>query len=213
MLLKGETTYLLVLLHGESAPDGLKGRKKDAYSAQRFFDAIKLFEYAFAHDTVTLNTDDLIKRCLPETYAVSPDPDRTLATEILYRIEWNRAETLTLPRWQADAFALDPFPEENLVYEIRSYSAPVGTLAGFVSVMMNGEAVFSGDLIADEYTYPPTPEPTAEPIYIITEDTPSPAPDVTAAPASTPEWIPLPSDPTPAPGSWFWNLFRCNPSD
>ena len=210
---KGSTVYLLILLHGENAPDGLKGREKDQYAAQRFYDAIELFEYAFAHDTVTLNVDDLIRRCLPETYAVKPDPDRTIATEILYRIEWDDTETLTLPRWQADAFATDPFPEDNIVFTIRSYSAPVGTSAGTASVIMDGQIVFSGELIADEYAFPPTPEPTEVPVYNVTEETPSPSP------SSPSDRQPTPAAPSPTPqptqnsGSWFWNLFRCNRGD
>ena len=210
---KGETVYLLVLLHGKNAPDNVKGRDKDAYAAQRFYDAIALFEYAFEHDTVTLDAQELIRRCLPESYAVVPDPSRSLATEILYRIEWNDSETLTLPRWQADVFAQDPFPEESIVYTVDSYSALVGTVAGSASIVLNGNTVFHGDLIADDYTYPPTPEPTEEPIYVISDETPSPAPETTPpeTPSPTPNWIPVPEE-TPLPFfQWLLRLFRCSP--
>ena len=211
---KGDTIYLLVLLHGKNAPDSAKGREKDSYAAQRFYDAARLFDYVFEHDTVTLNAEDLVRRCLPETYAVSPDPDRTYATEILYRIRWNESDTLTLPRWQAELFARDPFPEEYVTVSIDSYSAPVGTVAGSAAVTFNGEIVFRGDLIADEYTYPPTPEPTEEPILIISEETPSPAPTPqTAAPSPTQEWIPIATEPPKESGSWLWRLFRCSPDD
>ena len=211
---KGDTVYLLVLLHGKNSPDNAKGREKDSYAAQRFYDAIKLFDYVFENDTVTLNAEDLTRRCLPETYAVSPDPERTFATEILYRIEWNEADTLTLPRWQAELFARDPFPEEYVSYAIDSYSASVGTVAGSAAVVFNGETVFRGDLIADEYTYPPTPEPTEEPILIISEETPSPSPTAQiSAPSPTPEWIPIATEPPKQPFSWFDRLFRCSPDD
>ncbi|MBR4905632.1 MAG: D-alanyl-D-alanine carboxypeptidase [Clostridia bacterium] len=211
---KGDTVYLLVLLHGKNAPDSAKGREKDSYAAQRFYDAIKLFDYAFENDTVTLNADDLLRRCLPETYAVSPDPERTFATEILYRIQWNEADTLTLPRWQAELFARDPFPEEYVTYSIDTYSAPVGTVAGCAAVTFNGEDVFRGELIADEYTYPPTPEPTEEPILIISEETASPDPSTqAAAPSPSPEWMPIATEPPKEAGFWFFRLFRCSPHD
>ena len=208
---KGETVHLLVLLHGENAPGDAKGRDKDKYSAQRFYDAAALFEYAFEHDVVTIDVQDLIDRCLPETYAVVPDPARTLATEILYRIEWDQSETLTLPRWQAEQFAADPFPEDRLVYTIDSYSVPVGEKAGSVSVLSDGKAVFSGKLIVDEYAYPPTPEPTEEPVYVVTDADETPAPTGTLqTPEPTQGWIPVP-DPTPAPEPWYVRLFRCTP--
>lgn len=205
---KGDTVYLLVLLHGTNAPGDVKGRETDAYAAQRFYDAITLFEYAFEHDTVTLDANELKKRCLPESYAVTPDPSRSLATEILYHIEWDDTDTLTLPRWQADAFAQDPFPEESVVFSIDSYSVPVGTSAGSASVVLNGKTVFHGELIAEDYTYPPTPEPTEEPIYFISEETASPAPET---PAATTEWVSISDEPKPSYGSWFLRLFRCVP--
>lgn len=206
---KEDTVYILILLHGKNAPESLTGRDKDAYAAQRFYDAIKLFEYAFEHDTVTLDAQELIKRCLPESYAVSPDPSRSLATEILYRIEWDATETLTLPRWQADLFAKDPFPEDSVVYSVDSYSAPIGSVAGSASVVLNGQTVFRGDLIADDFTYPPTPEPTEEPIFIISDETASPAPQT---PEATPEWIPIATEPPTPSGSWLFRLFRCVPN-
>lgn len=211
---RGDTIYLLVLLHGKNAPDNAKGREKDSYAAQRFYDAIKLFDYVFENDTVTLNADDLVRRCLPDTYAVSPDPSRSFATEILYRIRWNDADTLTLPRWQAELFARDPFPEKYVTYSIDTYTAPVGTVAGSAAVTFNGEIVFRGDLIADEYTYPPTPEPTEEPILIITVETPemTPTPQP-GSPSPTPEWIPIATEPPRQPFSWFYRLFRCSPDD
>lgn len=211
---RGDTVYLLILLHGKNAPDNAKGREKDSYAAQRFYDAIKLFDYVFENDTVTLNAGDLVRRCLPDTYAVSPDPARSFATEILYRIQWNDADTLTLPRWQAGLFARDPFPEEYVTCSIDTYTAPVGTVAGSAAVTFNGEIVFRGDLIADEYTYSPTPEPTEEPILIITVETPemTPTPQP-GSPSPTPEWIPIATEPPRQPFSWFYRLFRCSPDD
>ena len=106
-----------------------------------------------------------------------------------------------LPRWQADAFASDPFPEENLQYNVTSYFTPVGNVAGSVSIVMDDETVFSGSLIVEEYDYPPTPEPTAMPTYQIVEETPEP----TA--------FPLPTDePENTPPASIWNFFRCNPN-
>lgn len=211
---KGDTTYILVLLHGKNAPENAKGLEKDKYAAQRFYDAIELFEYAFEHDTVTLDAIELIRRCLPESYAVKPRSDQTFATEILYRIDWDKAETLTLPRWQADAFARDPFPEEYVAYSIDSYSAAIGAVAGSAVVTMNGRTVFHGDLIADDYTYPPTPEPTEEPIYIVSEETPNATiPSASASPAPTPQWVPIATEPPKSVGTWFFNLFRCSPDN
>ena len=157
--------------------------------------------------------EDLVRLCLPETYAISPDPDRTYATEILYRIQWNDTDSLTLPRWQAELFARDPFPEEYVTVSVDSYSAPVGTIAGSASVVFNGEVVFRGDLIADEYTFPPTPEPTEEPIFIVSEETPAPSPTPqSASPSPTPEWIPIATEP-PKQNGWLFRLFRCSPDD
>lgn len=211
---KGDTVYLLVLLHGKNAPDNAKGREKDSYAAQRFYDAIKLFDYVFEQDTMTLNAEDLVRRCLPVTYAVSPDPERTFATEILYNIQWDASDTLTLPRWQAELFARDPFPEEYVSFTIDSYSAPVGTVAGSACVVFNGEVVFRGEVIADEYTYPPTPEATEEPIFIISDELPDNTPGAqTELPSAMPEWIPIATEPPRQPFSWFYRLFRCSPDD
>ncbi len=198
---RNNTTYLVVLLHGENAPDGKQGLEKDKYSIQRFYDAIRLFDYAFRNDTVTLTIDDIIDLCLPDTYSVTLDQNLYGAKAVLYRIEWDHDSTLTLPRWQADAFALDPFPEELLQYDVRSYYAPVGTKAGTVSIAFENEIAFTADLIVDEYNYPPTPVPTAQPTYLIIEETSTPAEPV--QPTASPS-------PTPAP--WYANLFRCIPN-
>lgn len=204
---RSDTIYLLVLLRGENAPAGKAGLEKDKYAVQRFYDAIRIFDYAFRNDTVTLTIEDLMKRCLPETYAIELDPHRYGAKAALYRIEWDTEATLTLPRWQAGTFALDPFPEENLQYSIRSYCAQVGTKAGTVSIAFENEIVFTADLIVEEYEYPPTPEPTAEPVYEIIEVTPEPTvvPEPSEAVGTE---TPVVEDP---PFS-FWSLLRCNPN-
>ncbi len=208
---RNDTTYLLVLLHGENAPAGKEGLEKDQYTVQRFYDAIRLFDYAFRNDTVTLTVEDLIDRCLPETYAVTLDPHQYGAKAALYRIEWDREATLVLPRWQADAFACDPFPEENLQYQIKSFFAPIGTKAGTVSIAFENEIVFTADLIAEEYDYPPTPEPTAVPVYEIIEEIPEtsvyPFPLQADDSSGTQEQVIVET-----PFS-FWSLFRCNPHD
>ena len=205
---RNNTTYLLVLLNGTNAPSGVTGLEKDIYSAQRFYDAIELFNYVFANDTVTVDVDDLIDRCLPETYAITPDPSVSLASEALYRIEWDPAASETMLRWQAGAFLSDPFPEEYLTYRIDSPNAPIGTKAGTVVVSMSGRTVFWGDLIAEDYTYPPTPEPSAVPVYPVMEETPSPVtpelPDAPSSPDLTPIGTPQPERP------WYWFLFRCS---
>ncbi len=205
---RNDTTYVLVLLHGTAAPDGVKGRAKDLYAAQRFFDAIALFDYAFQNDTVTVDVDDLIDRCLPETYAITPDPRKTVATEALYRIEWDRSDSLVLPRWQVDVLLKDPIPESLLSYSIDAYTAPVGEKAGTVTIELNGQTVFSGDLIVEEYTFPPTPEPTATPYFIVTDETPAApsSPDGSSTPE--PSWIPVESA-QPQTKSGFWSFLRC----
>lgn len=199
---RNRTTYILVLLHGKNAPASATGLDKDQYSAQRFFDAAKLFDYAFSEDIVSVSVQDLIDRCLPETYAVDLDPAQYAAKAALYRIDWDADATLLLPRWQAEAFATDPFPEDNLTYTITSYLAPVGAKAGTVSIEFDGESVFRADLIVDEYDYPPTPSPTPQPTYLIVETTP----ETSAHPVPT-------EAPTQQPLAWLWGLLRCNPSD
>lgn len=202
---RNETTYILVLLHGENAPAGVKGRDKDLYSAQRFFDAIELFEYAFQNDKVTVSVSDLVERCLPDTYAVSFEPGTHVAAAALYRIEWDSSAELILPRWKADAFLQDPFPSSYLEYSIENRTASVGSKAGTVYVRIHGEPVFSGDLIVDEYDMPPTAAPTAVPSYDVRIETPDATPDI--APVSTPSLVPS------AQSSWsFWDLFRCSPN-
>lgn len=234
---KGGVTYIAVLLHGESAPEDVRGREKDLYSAQRFYDAIDLFEYAFANDMVVIDAESLRDRCLPDTIAVIPDPPDRFISEALYSIEWDEGEMLTVPRWQAGILNRDPLPEDLLTYEIESFSVPIGEIAGTASITVDGNAVFSGSLIAEDYTYPPTPAPTQEPVYIITDETaeptdapvtvpptgavltlpPSPVPSERASDAPATEWIPVPSSAPSASekassGS-CWNFFRCNPSD
>jgi D-alanyl-D-alanine carboxypeptidase len=214
---RGDTTYILILLHGDNAPDGVRGREKDLYSAQRFYDAIALFEYAFEHDTVSVDAAYLHDRCLPDTYAYIPDPKDTLIREALYSIDWHDDRPLILPRWQADLLFTDPFPEENLLYSVDDLNASIGETAGTVSVCVNGYPVLTGDLIAEDYTYPPTPAPTEEPHYTIEDETPAPA--LTASPESTPvpvspsvpETFPMPAPIHNGP-SWFERLFRCAPA-
>ena len=208
---RGETTYLLVLLHGKNAPDGVSGQKKDSYAVQRFIDAAKLFDYAFAEDTVSVSVNDLIERCLPETYALELDPAQYVARAVLCRIEWDASAELTLPRWQADAFLKDPFPEENLSYRLASMTAPVGTKAGTVSVVFENRTVFSGDLIVEEYDLPPTPVPTEEPSYQIITDV--------TVPSSTP-LFPQTNEPNSDPSAetsgffaWLLRLLRCTPTN
>ena len=202
---RNDTTYLLVLLHGENAPASAKDLEKDAYTVQRFYDAARLFDYAFAEDTVRVSVGDLLNRCLPETYAIDLDPERYVARAALYRINWDADATIELPRWQADAFALDPFPEENLRIAVTSKTAPVGAKAGTVSIVFENRPVFSADLIVDEYDLPPTIEPTAAPSFSVLWETPAPL-------APTPYALPVE---TPQPG-FFARLFRffsCAPTD
>ncbi len=206
---KNDTTYLLVLLHGETAPDNAKGRARDKYSVRRFNDAIDLFEYAFEHDTVTVDVNDLLARGLPESYVDFPDPNESLAQEALYRIEWDTTDTLTLPRWIADGFLKDPFPEDQVRYTVDSYRVPVGEPAGTVTVDMDGRTVFKGTLIVDEYTYPPTPEPTAAPTFRLVEETAGPTPFINT-PSPVPPLIPLATEPPRRTGEWFFRLFRCS---
>ena len=213
------TTYLLVLLNGKQSPSSATGLEKDKYSAQRFYDAAALFDYAFSHDVVTVDVNDMIDR-LPETYAISPDPSLSFATEALYRIEWDRSATLTLPRYEADALNADPIPEDLLSYWIGNFNAEIGTEAGTVTVSLNGQTLFTGALIAEEYTYPPTPAPTDAPTYAVEEDTPAPTPEtvvpippssapLSEQPAASPVMIPIESKPS-EPDPWYLNLFRCS---
>ena len=209
---RNETTYILVLLHGEEAPAGTKGRAKDKYAAQRFLDAIQLFEYVFANDTITVDAESLIERCLPESYAVKPDPTASYATEALYRIEWDRTESLALLRWQADVFQLDPFPEDLISYTIDLPNAALGTKAGTAAITVSDTVVFTGDLIVEEYTYPPTPAPTEAPTYVVTDETPSPGttPDTSSsASEAAQEMIPITTE-KPDSG-WSWNFLGCSP--
>ncbi len=211
---RGDTTYIAVLLHGENAPDNVKGREKDKYAAQRFYDAAALFDYVFEHDTVEIDLGYLKARCLPDTYAFTPDPEETPIREALYRIEWTQEDTLVLPRWQAGELIADPFPEEILHYSELDLNAPIGAKAGTVSVSIDGHTLFTGDLIAEDYTYPPTPAPTAEPTYTISEETSAPAspsvsPEGTPSSEPSPEWIPVTPDPTQDTRSCGW--FRCTP--
>ena len=198
---RGETIYILVLLHGKNAPASATGLDKDQYTVQRFYDAAMLFDYAFSQDLVTVSVGDLIDRCLPETFSVDLDPQRYGARAALYRIDWDPDAVLTLPRWQADAFACDPFPEENLTCTVTSYSAPIGVKAGTAAIAFEGETVFTADLIVDEYDYPPTPEPTAEPIYIVIEETPEPSAHPVPTETAQPDLL-----------SRLFGFLRCNPN-
>ncbi len=215
---RGDTTYIAVLLNGENAPENLKGRDKDRYSAQRFYDAAKLFDYVFANDTVEIDAGYLSDRCLPDTYAYTPNPKNTPIREALYRIEWSDANALVLPRWQADSLIADPFPEDCIRYSEPDLSAQLGAKAGTVCVTVGEDVILTGDLIAEDYTYPPTLAPTAEPTYTVIEETPqasgpSPSPKPVSLPEATVEpthaWIPVSPEATSDPKSCGW--FRCVP--
>ena len=204
---RGETVYILVLLHGKNAPASASGLDKDAYTVQRFYDAARIFDYAFSEDVVTVSVGDLIDRCLPETYAIELDPSRYGARAVLYRIDWDASASIVLPRWQADAFAKDPFPEDNLFYKITAMRAPVGSKGGTVSIVFENRTVFSADLYIEEYDEPPTPEPTAAPTLYLVDEVVSDTP----APSAQP--VPVPTE-APEPG-FFARVFRflsCAPS-
>lgn len=220
---RGDTVYILVLLNGQNAPDNAKGREKDKYAAQRFYDAAKIFDYAFANDTVEIDISYLKERCLPETYAYVPDPHDSLIREALYRIEWTRENTLILPCWQAENVIADPFPDEYIRYSEPDLRVPLGEKAGTVVIEIDGQTLFTGVLIADDYTYPPTAAPTVDPTYIVSDETPVPGagpetpavspslavPSSSAAPDGASEWIPV--EPEPYGSGCFGSLFRCAP--
>ena len=216
---KGDTTYILILLNGQNPPENAKGREKDKYAAQRFYDAIDLFEYTFENDTIEIDITYLKERCLPDTYSVVPDPEVSLIREALYRIEWTQENIFVLPRWQAEQLITDPFPESYITYSDPDLNAPIGSKAGTVSITIDGRTLFTGDLIAEDYTYPPTPAPTAEPTWFIIEETPAPTasplpissavplPEVTPEPS--PEWIPIETE--SPDNNRPHGLFRCAP--
>lgn len=221
---RGDTIYILILLKGENAPENVKGREKDKYAAQRFYDAAKIFEYAFENDTVEIDISYLKERCLPETYAYIPDAADSLITEALYRIEWTHENILSLPRWQAENLISDPFPDEYIRYSEPDLRVSLGEKAGTVSIEIDGKTLFSGTLIADDYTYPPTPAPTEEPSYIVYDETPIPtavhvtpavstfpiAPNTSeSSPAPETTWIPI--DTEPSESGCGGGLFRCAP--
>ncbi len=197
---KNNTTYIAVLFHGENVPPNATLKEQDAYNAQRYLDAIALFEYAFAHDMVTVTVDDLLDRALIDTYSVSLDPAKDGLLAAHYTIAWNPADSVTLPRYRADALLVDPFPSSMVGVTFRWYEKAYPAM-GEAVITFEDEPLFSAklQLAGVEFAVTPSPVPTATPSPTVT-------PPASAAPS------PLPTD---APARSFWQTllgwFRCAP--
>ncbi len=156
---RGGTTLIAVLLGGTlDDPEylansmNMKEKAKDPYNAQRFEDAIALFDYAFKQMSVLITVQDLINAGMPVSFSVQVQnyaSDDANAGQITASAKLDTAAQLQL---------MKPFYEslmDNLTAvaqpRIGTIAAPVseGDVVGTVEYTLDGTVLFTSNLYAD----------------------------------------------------------------
>lgn len=153
---KKEGVTLIAVLFGGTLNDstynsGASDSRKDKYNAYRFQDAIKLFEFAFAKMERSVTLKELTNAGLQTQFqitvpnAIDSDPNHGV---LIIRADFPDSYSINFmePKLRA---ALDNAPSLADVNITNSY-APIseGSVVGKVNYVLNGETLFSADLIA-----------------------------------------------------------------
>lgn len=172
---RNETTYIAVLLNGPDAPKNSSLKVQDEYNAQRFLDAITLFEYAFRYDLVTVTVADLLDRCLPDSIALSV-LDEQLESALL-RIDWRETDRITMPRYEIRPLLDEVLPKELVQVSLSCDDLWVDKTVGQATLVLNDSVLFTAPIKVEDLTWKPTPSPTESPMTTPAfVNTPTPVP-------------------------------------
>lgn len=194
MARKNGITLICVLLGDKVSTKGLTDRAYDEVQANRFLEAVSLFEYGFARLMPEVSIADLVSRGLAARFTVEvQDGD---GTRILTCVPKTEGDILyPLPRAACEA-------PETIAAQVEPYdlTAPVqaGEQVGSVSYYYEETLLFTLPLLAETSLLPtptasPVPEIQVESVSAPPAPVPSPASQDTAQkPAgSLLVWVPL----------------------
>ena len=163
-----ETTYIAVLLHGEMPPKRLKTKQKDAYSVRRYKDARALLEYAFSQDVRTVTVRSLLANCLCESVVKTWDAPDGSSKTAYYRVHWNPKDSFSAPAYLfQNKFLSDPFPSEYVRFDWTDTVPKVGETAGTATVTIDGVDYFCAPIVCEDITLStpsPLPQPSSTPV-------------------------------------------------
>lgn len=166
---RNDTTYIAVLMNGPDAPPNSSLKTQDRYNAQRFLDAIALFEYAFSQDTVTVTVPDLLNRCLLDSLTVKLQNQPY--SSALLRICWDETDSVTLPRYLISPLLEEVLPNETVSVSFDTSDVSYGKTIGSANLLLNGSVLFTAPISVEDLTDLTTPPPT-----VIPSECPTPIP-------------------------------------
>lgn len=156
---RGGTTLIAVLLGGTlddaeylANSMNMKAKAKDPYNAQRFEDAIALFDYAFKQMSVLITVQDLINAGMPVSFEVQVQnyaSDDSNAGKITASAKLNTTEQLQLMKPFYDSLMTNLSTVAQT--RIGTIAAPVseGDVVGTVEYTYDGTVLFTSNLYAD----------------------------------------------------------------
>lgn len=175
MARKDGVTLICVLLGDKVSTKNLKNRAYDEVQANRFLEAVSLFQYGFDRIMPEASLSDLISRGLATRFTVEvQDGD---STRLLTSVPLTEVNMLyPIPRAAYDA-------PETISAQVEQYdlTAPVqeGEQVGTVSYYYEEELLFTLPLLAETSLLPaPTASPAPEILISATAASPSPLPAV-----------------------------------
>lgn len=156
---RGGTTLIAVLLGGTlddaeylANSANMKAKAKDPYNAQRFEDAIALFDYAFKQMSVLITVQDLINAGMPVSFEVQVQnyaSDDSNAGMISASAKLDTTEQLQLMKPFYDSLMANLTTVAQT--RIGTIAAPVsqGDVVGTVEYTYDGTVLFTSNLYAD----------------------------------------------------------------
>lgn len=156
---RGGTTLIAVLLGGTlddaeylANSMNMKEKAKDPYNAQRFEDAIALFDYAFKQMSVLVTVQDLINAGMPVSFPVQVQnyaSDDVSAGQITASAKLDTGAQLQLMKPFYDSLMANLTAVAQT--RIGTIAAPVseGDVVGTVEYTLDGTVLFTSNLYAD----------------------------------------------------------------
>lgn len=190
MAKKDGITLICVLLGDKVSTKGLKDRAYDEVQANRFLEAVSLFQYGFDRIMPEASIQELLSRGLPSRFTVEVfDGEQN---RLLTCVPLTEANTLyPIPRAAYDA----PDTLDTVVTQSDSLSAPIeeGEVVGSVTYYHEETELFTLPLLAETSLLPvPSASPAPE-IQISTAVAPSLPPNASNRQSTSPlwRWLPL----------------------
>lgn len=153
---KKEGVTLIAVLFGGTLNDstynsGANDARKDKYNAYRFQDAIKLFEYAFTKMQRTVSLKDLTNAGLQTTFQITvPNAIETDSNHGVLILKADLPDSYTINLMEPKLRAVLDNASSMAEVNITNNYAPItdGSVVGRVNYVLNGETLFSVDLLA-----------------------------------------------------------------